>query len=76
MYRRYVEQGPYVPWAENFGQQCEEPDFAAANQRYVTEAVDNVRSDLRPYKRVLQVGGLLLVGVAGLLLLRRRRQAS
>lgn len=76
LYRRYVEQGPYVPWAENFGQQCEEPDFAAANQRYVIQALDNVRSDLRPYKRVLQVGGLLLVGAVGLLLLRRRRQAS
>ena len=73
LYRRYVEQGPYVPWAENFGQQCQQPDFTAANKRYVTQSLDGLRTALRPYKRTLQVTAILLVVGAGLLMLRRRR---
>ncbi|HSC82824.1 MAG TPA: hypothetical protein VLC30_04315, partial [Pseudomonas sp.] len=26
-YRRYVQEGPYVDWAANFGFNCQEPDF-------------------------------------------------
>ncbi|MFO1057196.1 MAG: hypothetical protein U1E53_09535 [Dongiaceae bacterium] len=29
-YRRYVAEGAVVPWAPGFGQDCPEPDFAAA----------------------------------------------
>src|SRR6202042_1639090 len=27
LYARYGQEGPYVPWAENFGRDCPEPDF-------------------------------------------------
>lgn len=30
LYRRYVKQGAYVPWAKSFGQKCAKPDFAGA----------------------------------------------
>jgi hypothetical protein len=30
MYARYLKQGAYVPWADDFGRNCEEPDFDAA----------------------------------------------
>jgi hypothetical protein len=30
MYARYLKQGAYVPWADDFGRHCEEPDFDAA----------------------------------------------
>lgn len=29
LYKRYVKNGAPFPWAENFGQNCPEPDFAA-----------------------------------------------
>ncbi|HUC62665.1 MAG TPA: hypothetical protein VMF53_11995 [Alphaproteobacteria bacterium] len=30
IYRRYVAEGPYEPWAAHFGRRCPEPDFIAA----------------------------------------------
>ncbi|MEB0222824.1 hypothetical protein [Pseudomonas sp. 10S4] len=73
-YQRYVEQGPYVVWAGDFGHQCQDPDFQNADKRYVTQFVDSLRSTLRPYKRVLQVCGVLLVTATALLLINRRRR--
>jgi hypothetical protein len=75
-YRRYVEQGPYVVWAGDFGHQCQDPDFPNADKRYVTQAVDSVRSALRPYKRALQIGGVVVVVAAALLLINRRRRKT
>lgn len=73
-YRRYVENGPYVVWAGDFGHQCQEPNFQSADKRYVTEPIDAARSALRPYKKALQIAGVLLVTAAALLLIRRRRR--
>ncbi|MEO6677204.1 MAG: hypothetical protein ABIO21_07500 [Pseudomonas sp.] len=74
IYQRYVEQGPYVVWAGDFGHQCQEPDFQNTDKRYVTQFVDSLRSTLRPYKRVLQITGVLLVTAVALLLINRRRR--
>jgi hypothetical protein len=30
LYRRYVKEGPHVPWAKTFGRNCAKPDFAGA----------------------------------------------
>ena len=27
LYRRYLHEGPYVPWGASFGRQCPAPDF-------------------------------------------------
>jgi tetratricopeptide (TPR) repeat protein len=75
-YRRYVEEGPYVVWAGDFGHQCQDPDFQSADKRYVTQVTDAVRSELRPYKTPLQFGGVLAVTAAALLLINRRRRKS
>jgi len=75
LYQHYVEQGPYVTWAGDFGHQCQEPDFQKADKRYVTQAVDPIRSALRPYKRWLQVSGVVLVVAMALGLISRRRKA-
>ena len=72
-YRRYVEEGPYVVWAGDFGHQCQDPDFQRADKRYVTQVTDAVRSELRPYKNTLQIGGVLAVTAAALLMINRRR---
>ncbi|NUT79422.1 hypothetical protein [Pseudomonas brassicacearum] len=76
LYQRYVKEGPYVDWAEDFGHQCQEPDFGTANKRYVTQALDPIRSMLRPYKGWLQMGGLVLVVAVGLGLISRRRRKA
>ncbi|BBP73842.1 hypothetical protein PHLH6_58460 [Pseudomonas sp. Seg1] len=73
LYQRYVKEGPYVQWAENFGRQCEEPDFANADKRYVTQVTDAVRTALRPYKWPV-IGAVVLFGVAALLVFGRRRK--
>ncbi|PAV67252.1 hypothetical protein WR25_19514 [Diploscapter pachys] len=53
----YRYQGPFVQWAEDFGNQCEAPRFDQANKRYVTEKLDAARAALRPYKaQALPVG--------------------
>ena len=74
LYQRYVKDGPYVVWAGDFGHQCQEPDFSSANKRYVTQALDPIRSTLRPYKVWLQVGGAVLVVAMALGLISRRRR--
>ncbi|WP_415758540.1 hypothetical protein [Pseudomonas sp. LT1P18] len=73
-YRRYVEEGPYVVWAGDFGHQCQDPDFQSADKRYVTQVSDAARSQLRPYKTPLQIGGVIAVTAAALLLINRRRK--
>ncbi|KZN17322.1 MULTISPECIES: hypothetical protein [Pseudomonas] len=75
-YRRYVEEGPYVIWAGDFGHQCQDPDFQSADKRYVTQVTDAARSALRPYKKPLQIGGVLAITAAALLLISRRRRRA
>ncbi len=76
LYQRYVKEGPYVDWAEDFGHQCQEPDFGKANKRYVTQALDPIRSTLRPYKVWLEVSGAVLVVAVALGLISRRRRKA
>ncbi|SDB57311.1 hypothetical protein [Pseudomonas sp. NFACC13-1] len=76
LYQRYVKEGPYVDWAGDFGHQCQEPDFGKANRRYVTQALDPIRSTLRPYKVWLEVGGLVLVVAVVLGVISRRRRKA
>lgn len=76
IYQRYVEEGPYVFWAGDFGHQCQEPDFSTADKRYVTQVFDAARSVLRPYKMPLQIGSVLAFTAAALLLINRRRRTT
>ena len=76
LYQRYVQQGPFVKWAADFGHQCPYPDFQNADKRYVTQVTDAARSALRPYKVLLQIGSVLAVVVAALLLINRRRKTQ
>ncbi|MCU7246329.1 hypothetical protein [Pseudomonas koreensis] len=75
LYQRYVNEGPYVPWAVDFGHQCPYPDFENADKRYVTQVTDSVRSALRPYKWPVQIGALVVFVAAALLMIRRQRKA-
>jgi tetratricopeptide (TPR) repeat protein len=74
-YQRYVNEGPYVDWALFFGERCPYPDFQNADKRYVTQALSPIRTTLRPYKRWLEIGGVVMVtGVALALINRRKRK--
>ncbi|CAI8842503.1 Tetratricopeptide repeat protein [Pseudomonas sp. IT-347P] len=76
LYQRYVKEGPFVPWAADFGNQCPYPDFENADKRYVTQVTDAVRALLRPYKWPVQIGAIVLVAAAALLLISRRQRKA
>jgi hypothetical protein len=42
-YRRYVNDGPYVPWGKSFGRRCPPPDFSGARWRPVRKEAARVR---------------------------------
>jgi tetratricopeptide (TPR) repeat protein len=75
-YARYVKQGPYVEWADSFGWNCEEPDFASARKLKRAEQVRAVKHVVRKYLAV-EIAVFVLV-VAGLifLVIRKRRKAA
>lgn len=70
-YRRYIDQGPYVAWAANFGNHCPAPDFAGAAKRLQFERVRWARQIVRRYAPFAAGGALVLV--VGFVLWRRRR---
>ncbi|WP_158882290.1 hypothetical protein [Rhodanobacter sp. L36] len=73
-YQRYVTQGAHVAWADNFGSQCEAPDFDRARALLRHQRVLKARHLVRRYLS-LEIGGLVLVvGVLVALVLRRRRR--
>ena len=75
LYRRYVRQGPYVPWAAHFGQSCPEPDFAAAENAARWQIVHDIRAIIRPYKVQVVLAGVAMMLIAALWLWRFRRAA-
>jgi hypothetical protein len=75
-YQRYVKEGPYVDWAANFGHQCPYPDFQNADKRYVTQALEPVRSTLRPYKKWLQMGTVVVFTALALWLINRHKRRA
>lgn len=72
---RYVKQGPYVPWAANFGLQCQAPDFDAAERRLRAERIASMKRSVRHAAPYI-AGGLVLLGVALVLQWRRRRKQA
>ena len=72
LYQRYVSDGPYVPWAANFGFNCQAPDFVRAEELLWRERAQTLRQTLRPYRYGLYLAAAGLVA-AGVYWLRRRR---
>lgn len=72
LYQRYVTQGPYVPWADDFGRHCEEPDFDRARALKRSQQVAMVKHAVRHYV-LYELGALVLV-VAALAMWRMRRR--
>lgn len=74
LYDRYVKQGPYVTWAENFGRDCEEPDFAGARALQRHQYVVKAKRAVRHHLVWIAAGAALLAGAIGFWFLRRRRR--
>ena len=60
-----------MPWAVNFGSNCQEPDFSAARWFTARQAYRETRHWLAG-NWGLPVGGLLALGVLAIVLIRRR----
>jgi cellulose synthase operon protein C len=73
LWLRYVRNGPYVPWAADFGRHCEAPDFAGAAKRLKAERIAEAKRMIRrfgPY-----AAGLLAICIGlGVFLVRRRNR--
>ncbi|MBF0308209.1 MAG: hypothetical protein HQL56_01610 [Magnetococcales bacterium] len=63
-YRRYLKEGPYVPWAAHFGRGCPEPDFERARQRLWQQRLDTLRR-FSAYDTWWAAGLLLVVVTLG-----------
>ncbi|WP_053425222.1 hypothetical protein [Rheinheimera sp. KL1] len=74
-YQKYLQQGPYVSWGAEFGQNCPEPDFAAAKQRHYHNLELQLRKMLRPFKWLLLTLVLAGVGVMGWFGIKRLKRA-
>jgi tetratricopeptide (TPR) repeat protein len=73
-YQRYVKEGPYVDWAVFFGERCPYPEIENADKRYVTQAMAPIRATLRPYKKWLEMGGVVVFTAIALLLINRHKR--
>jgi hypothetical protein len=70
LYARYVQEGPYVPWAANFGRDCPEPNFDDAARTHYWR---DTRNFLSHYRWPAGISGLVLMGlIAAAWFLRRR----
>lgn len=70
-WQRYVARGPFVPWAANFGRNCQVPDFDGAARRLHAERIAHAKRLARQaLPPVLIVGALAVVAFV---LYRRRR---
>jgi hypothetical protein len=60
LYARYVQEGPYVPWAANFGRDCPEPNFDDAARAHYWR---DTRNFLSHYRWPVGIAGLALIAL-------------
>jgi hypothetical protein len=75
LYRLYVTQGAYVPWAAQFGRDCPAPDFDAAARLKWTEPLAIARHAARRNLAWLAPALALALLAGGWLAWRRRSRA-
>ncbi|MGI2058476.1 hypothetical protein ACRN9T_14965 [Shewanella baltica] len=72
-YKKYVANGPFVPWAENFGLQCELPDFDGAEKRAQANEIAEWNALYHKLKKPVVFGVLAITGLIGVWWMRRRK---
>ncbi|HKX08089.1 MAG TPA: hypothetical protein VJN67_07840 [Stellaceae bacterium] len=60
LYARYVQEGPYVPWAATFGHDCPEPNFDDAARTHYWR---DTRNFLSHYRWPVGITGLILIAL-------------
>ncbi|MBC7751850.1 MAG: hypothetical protein H7Z73_09060 [Candidatus Saccharibacteria bacterium] len=79
-YQRYVRQGAYVPWAENFGHTCPAPDFDKARTHAMQYDWYQLKDQLRPHKQIVYLAAFILLfsslGGGLWIWLRKKKNAS
>jgi len=77
IYKRYIHQGAYMPWAGSFGRVCPSADFAAASSWRLDPRFKRIRRHAKAHPLL---AGLLATGAALpvvlLLLLSKRKRAT
>jgi hypothetical protein len=74
LYARYVKQGAYVDWADDFGRGCVDPDFDAARKLKRAQQIRAIKHAIR-HNLPVEIGGLVVVvGAVAALVVRRRRK--
>ena len=74
LYARYVKQGAYVAWADDFGRDCVAPDFEGARKLKRAQQIRAVKHAIG-HNLPIEIGGLVVVaGAIGALVVRRRRK--
>jgi hypothetical protein len=75
LYARYVANGPYVPWAADFGMQCEAPDFEGAAKRLRFERIRDTKQLARK-SAPFAIAGLVAIGIGAFVLRRRKARTA
>jgi hypothetical protein len=70
VYTRYLKQGAYVKWGNNFGRTCPDPDFTAAEKRLSDQRLAYYKQQARHWAP--WIGGAIVL-LIGLVFWRRRR---
>jgi len=74
LYRRYLREGAFVPWATRFGRDCPAPDFAAAEDFAHQQMWREVRAFLSRNRWPIVAVGFASIGLAAWC--RRHRVAA
>lgn len=73
-YKKYVANGPFVPWAENFGTQCETPDFDRAVERGKANQIAEWNAIYHKLKKPVAVSVAIIAALLGAYAWRRRKR--
>nr|WP_320127209.1 hypothetical protein [uncultured Shewanella sp.] len=73
-YKKYVANGPFVPWAENFGMQCEAPDFDGAVKRAQANEIAEWNALYHKLKKPVVLSFAVIATLLGIYTWRRRKR--
>ncbi|PIW61437.1 hypothetical protein [Shewanella sp. CG12_big_fil_rev_8_21_14_0_65_47_15] len=73
-YQKYVANGPFVPWAEHFGLQCETPDFDSAVKRQRANSIAKWNAIYHKLKKPVALSFAVIAALLGAYVWRRRKR--